>query len=72
MDENYVERAAEVSAALVTEGIRRATQRKSPPEDFAGDCECGESVPPRRVELGYFNCVGCQAALEHRRKIFRE
>lgn len=72
MDENYAERAAEVSTAMVAEGIRRVRQQKPPPEGFAGDCECGEPVLPRRVELGFYNCVDCQAALERRRKLFRK
>lgn len=41
--------------------------------DFDGkNCiECGNSIPPRRLDMQKIRCVGCQDAKERGSKLFR-
>lgn len=70
-EDRLIEMADEIVAAMVDEGIRKSREglRKEPPEGYDGTCpSCGADVPPRRQELGYYNCVDCQEINEARRK----
>ena len=64
MDERFLEQAEELAAAEVRSGIERARKRTSPPPGFDGTCECGAAINPKRIELGYYRCVDCQANSE--------
>ncbi len=69
MDEKHLEMAGEISAEEVTAGIIQAGIRQVKPKDYDGKCEeCGQVVDPRRIEIGYYNCVPCQEQEEARRK----
>ena len=71
MDEKFLETAAALSLGEIEAGIERARRRAPKPVNFTGQCECGEDVPKGRQDLGLFNCVACQKALETRHKHFR-
>lgn len=71
MDEKFLEMADALSRVEIEAGIDRARQRAPKPVNFAGNCECGDEVPKGRQDLGLFNCVACQTALEARRKFSR-
>lgn len=66
MDENFVEQAGRLAESEIQAGIERARMRERPPPGFDGNCECGESVPPARVALGYHRCITCQTLLERK------
>lgn len=70
MEEDFIARANALADSIVTKGIERAQQREPMPQDFDGDCECGEKIPEARVALGYYRCVSCQSTLEKRGRQF--
>lgn len=67
MNERFIEQAEALQLKVVEEAIRRAKQKRAPPPGFDGSCpECSELVPIKRIELGFYNCVDCQALKEQR------
>jgi RNA polymerase-binding transcription factor DksA len=70
MDERYLETAERLVADQVDQALAKRRQSAPvKPVDFDGSCAgCGEDVPVARVALGYYNCVGCQAAAEKLRR----
>lgn len=70
MDENFFERAEELARAEIEAGIARARRRASTPSGFDGFCDCGNEIPSKRVELGYYRCLECQTKLEKTRRLF--
>lgn len=64
MDERYLEQAERLAEAQVRDGIERAQMRMGPPPGFDGTCNCGSDIPQRRIELGYYRCLECQAKRE--------
>lgn len=67
MEENILIMAESLSAEEVAAGLAKARLKQKRPEDFDGNCTCGEEIPPARVGLGYYNCVVCQGKKENRR-----
>lgn len=70
MDENFLERADELTTLKINDGIAASRVREPKPVNFVGECECGESIPEPRIRLGYYRCVSCQTAIEQRRRFF--
>jgi RNA polymerase-binding transcription factor DksA len=66
MNEKFLEQAEELSRAEVDNAIARARFQESKPIDFDGACSCGNEIPDARVQLGYYRCLECQTALEHK------
>ncbi len=72
MDEKYLEQADAFAENLVREGLERNKTEQDKPEDYDGFCPtCGDEVPEARIALGKYNCVPCQSAEEHRKKLRR-
>jgi RNA polymerase-binding transcription factor DksA len=72
MDEKYMEMAAELERATIVAGIEKARKQQLRPDGFDGFCDCGEQVPPGRVNLGFFNCLACQQKHEGRQRFYRD
>lgn len=68
MDENFLEQAEANIQSEIDAGIRRAQVRQNKPSGFDGTCACGEIIPEKRVELGYYRCFYCQSRLEEGRR----
>lgn len=67
MDERFIEYAEALQLQLVQEEIRKAKRVSVPPPDFDGTCpDCSEPIPIKRIEIGFYNCVDCQALKEKR------
>lgn len=66
MDENFLETADSLIRAGIDAGVERARARDPRPIGFTGECECGEEIDPRRVQLGYYRCLTCQTKREKR------
>lgn len=62
MDEKYIEQAAAIELATVSEAVRRA--RASLPKIGKPTCDYGDAIPEPRRAMGYSNCVVCQQELE--------
>ena len=72
MDENFLERAEELTYENTRIMIERAGTLSKKPDGFDGSCgECGAKIPAARVVLGYYICVGCQSTKERNRRLFR-
>lgn len=71
MDEDFVERAANLAAAEVQNGIERARMRSPTPPGFDGTCDCGQEIPIARVALGYHRCLECQVKHERQARHHR-
>lgn len=64
MDENFLEQAEANIQSEIDAGIKRAQARSPKPSNFDGTCDCGEAIPEKRIELGYYRCFYCQDRLE--------
>ena len=64
MDENFLEQAEANNRSEIEAGIKRAQARQLKPSNFDGSCDCGELIPEKRIELGYYRCFYCQDRLE--------
>jgi len=71
MDEKYLEMADDFTTRLIESGISSARKKAIIPDNFDGNCSCGELIPTERVSSGYYSCVECQTAFERRGKYFR-
>jgi RNA polymerase-binding transcription factor DksA len=71
MDEKYLEQADAFASNLVAEALEKSRTKQIKPEDFDGCCACGDEIPEARIAAGYYNCVICQSAEEHKRKLRR-
>ncbi len=72
MDEKYLEIAEKITAAEIRSGIERAQKRAGPPPGFDGMCACGAEIDERRVNLGYYRCLNCQAQKERLGRQYRQ
>ena len=70
MDENFLERADELTRSTIDAAVEKCRQ-KPMPEGFDGDCDCGATVSRKRISLGYYTCLACQEEKERRLKFFR-
>lgn len=66
---------ANALAAALTKGAIDAARRATEPEthpDFDNETcvECGDPIPEERLAMGKIRCVRCQAAREHRSKLY--
>lgn len=64
MDENFLERAEEITEANLRARIALAGVRRTEPAGFDGHCNCGDEIPAERVALRYYRCITCQQKLE--------
>mgnify|MGYP001000004415 CR=1 FL=1 len=72
MDEKYLEQAGAFAENLVREALAKNTTKQIKPLDYDGYCPtCGDEVPEARIADGKYNCVICQSAEEHKRKLRR-
>jgi RNA polymerase-binding transcription factor DksA len=71
MEEDFIERATALADMTVTNGIDRARIRDQRPNDFEGQCKCGNEIPEARSRLGYFSCVSCQEKKERLSRLFK-
>lgn len=69
MDERYLQQAEELAAAEIAAGVHRAGIRELPPSGFDGACECGDPIPQKRIDLGYYRCLECQSAREQKSRL---
>lgn len=67
-----IDRASNLEAYYREQALARM-QRGAPPADFDGEScyECGGHIHPKRLELGYWNCIECVELQERHNKFFK-
>jgi RNA polymerase-binding transcription factor DksA len=64
MNDKFIEQAEASIMTGIEEKIAKAGLRAPRPAGFNDMCECGQSIPLQRVQLGYYCCVPCQSRKE--------
>lgn len=50
--------------------VRGLVPQENPDIHEDGECECGESIPYKRLRLGFDTCVQCAAFAERNSKMY--